>query len=123
MNFFGMRPTPGFGLPKPGDDGSLPQTQPAFGAPPAPPPAPVFGAPSPVKQMPGMTMTPQTQPVGPPRDALPSQPSRFHRMAQGILGQRFNRQIPVADRSGLTGIGGILDNAVDGWATKKGYQV
>lgn len=55
---------------------------------------------------------PQTQPADNP----------YQRMARGIMKQRFNRSIPAgASRGGAiaTGIGGVLDSAVDGWAERK----
>lgn len=111
--FFGFgaapkRPTVGYGMPTFGGGGGLPPQ-------PTPSPSPTFGVP-PTSQAPAMT-----PPA--PRDAFAAAPSRYHRMAQGIIGQKFNRQVPMADQSGLTALGGVLDNAVDGWASRKGYQV
>lgn len=69
---------------------------------------------------------PQTQPgavgAGLGRAVGAAQPPRFGKMARAILGQKFNRSIPSgASRGGAiaTGIGGILDNAVDGWNAKR----
>lgn len=90
---FGLRPT----KPAPLDG---PQTQPISPMPAAKPMAP---------------MEPQTQPTSP-----------YSKMAQEIMKQKFNRRIPGnASRGGAiaTGLGGILDNAVDGWASKKGFDV